>query len=241
MVQALKLAAAGTGFCFLMTTLGAGTVFFLSSVSGGKWEKILLGFAAGVMTAASVWSLLLPALAQAGWFPVDLGLLAGGLVLAALDRWLVHLRKGRAGQNLLLLTAITLHNIPEGMAVGLAFALAAQHGGLAAAWALALGIGIQNFPEGAAVSLPLRQEGHSQWRAFRGGMLSGAVEPLFGVAVVFISGWAGGLMPWFLSFAAGAMFYVVVRELVPESRGDGGTWGFFAGFLVMMTLDTALG
>ena len=139
------------------------------------------------------------------------------------------------------MTAITLHNIPEGMAVGLAFALAAEGEGLTAAAALALGIGIQNFPEGAAISLPLRQEGHSRVRAFLMGTLSGAVEPLFGVLVVLAAAGVRPLMPWLLSFAAGAMLYVVVEELVPQAHSKAGTCGFIGGFLVMMILDVAFG
>ena len=143
------------------------------------------------------------------------------------------------------MTAITLHNVPEGMAVGLAFALAANGENLAGAAALAMGIGIQNFPEGAAIALPLRQEGKTRSRAFLGGMLSGVVEPLFGVLVVLIAAWARPLMPWLLSFAAGAMLYVVVEELIPEaSEGEHsniGTIGFAIGFVLMMILDVALG
>ena len=139
------------------------------------------------------------------------------------------------------MTAITLHNVPEGMAVGLAFALAAGGEGLAGAAALAMGIGIQNFPEGVAVALPLRQGGWSRPRALAGGMLSGAVEPVFGVLVVLAAAGVEPLMPWLLSFAAGAMLYVVVEELVPQAHSRAGTCGFVLGFLVMMVLDVALG
>lgn len=245
-------AALGTGFCFLMTTLGAAMVFFFGGEIQEKVQKALLGFAAGVMTAASVWSLLLPAIEQTesegrlpGWIPAALGILIGAVFLVLLDDWLDRLRGREKGeqwrQNALLVTAITLHNIPEGMAVGLAFALAVRGESLAAAMALALGIGIQNFPEGAAVSLPLRQEGHSRWSAFVGGSLSGIVEPIFGVLVVLAVSWAEALMPWLLSFAAGAMLYVVVEELIPQGRGRSGSWGFLGGFLIMMVLDVALG
>ena len=144
-------------------------------------------------------------------------------------------------QTTLLATAITLHNVPEGMAVGLAFALAAKGESMAGAAALAMGIGIQNFPEGAAISLPLRQEGISRWRAFWGGVLSGAVEPVFGILVVLIAAQATPAMPWLLSFAAGAMLYVVVEELIPQAHSRAGTHGFVTGFLVMMILDVALG
>ena len=246
--------AAGTGFIFLMTTLGAATVFLFSDIPSRRFEKLMYGFAAGVMTAAAVWSLLLPAIEQTAqttslppWLPAAVGILAGMGFLAGLDDLLPKLRRlsdavddsGR--QNALLMTAITLHNIPEGMAVGLAFALAADEPGRIAAAALALGIGIQNFPEGAAISLPLYQRGKSRGRAFWGGFLSGTVEPIFGMAVLLAATGAQLLMPWLLSFAAGAMVYVVVAELVPQAQGRRGTIGFAAGFLLMMVLDIALG
>ncbi|CDC68733.1 MULTISPECIES: ZIP family metal transporter [environmental samples] len=253
MLQSLGWAALGTGFTFLMTTLGAALVFFLAGEPHPRFQRALLGFAAGVMTAASVWSLLLPAIDQAaegplpGWVPAAGGMLTGVAFLAALDALLPRLRRRRQAmtaswrQTTLLMTAITLHNVPEGMAVGLAFALAAQGDGFAGAVALAMGIGIQNFPEGAAVALPLRQEGWSRPRAFLGGMLSGAVEPLFGVLVVLAAAGVAPLMPWLLSFAAGAMLYVVVEELVPQAHSRAGTCGFVVGFLIMMVLDVALG
>ena len=251
MLRSLGWAALGTGFTFLMTTLGAATVFFFSGEPRPKFQKAMLGFAAGVMTAASVWSLLLPAIDQAraerklpGWLPAAAGMLLGVVFLAALDSLLPRLRRTPREdwrQNTLLMTAITLHNVPEGMAVGLAFALAAEGEGLAGAAALAMGIGIQNFPEGAAISLPLRQEGFSRRRAFLGGTLSGSVEPVFGVLVVLAAGAVHPLMPWLLSFAAGAMLYVVVEELVPQAHSRSGTCGFVGGFLVMMVLDVALG
>ena len=251
MLRSLGWAALGTGFTFLMTTLGAATVFFFSGEPRPKFQKAMLGFAAGVMTAASVWSLLLPAIDQAraegklpGWLPAAAGMLLGVVFLAALDSLLPQLRRTPREdwrQNTLLMTAITLHNVPEGMAVGLAFALAAEGEGLAGAAALAMGIGIQNFPEGAAISLPLRQEGFSRRRAFLGGTLSGSVEPVFGVLVVLAAGAVHPLMPWLLSFAAGAMLYVVVEELVPQAHSRSGTCGFVGGFLVMMVLDVALG
>ena len=252
MLQSLGWAALGTDFTFLMTTLGAALVFFLSGEPKPRFQKTMLGFAAGVMTAASVWSLLLPAIDQAvadgafpGWLPAAAGMLLGVVFLAALDSLLPRLRRKPMEdawrQNALLMTAITLHNVPEGMAVGLAFALAANGENLAGAAALAMGIGIQNFPEGAAIALPLRQEGKTRSRAFLGGMLSGVVEPLFGVLVVLIAAWAKPLMPWLLSFAAGAMLYVVVEELVPQAHSRAGTCGFVGGFLIMMVLDVALG
>lgn len=252
MIQALIWAAAGTGFTFLMTVLGAATVFFFAGEPKPRFQRAMLGFAAGVMTAASVWSLLLPAIDRAGalglpgWLPPAVGTLVGVSFLAALDSALPKLRQERRAhrtskQTTLLVTAITLHNVPEGMAVGLAFALAAKGESLAGAAALALGIGIQNFPEGAAIALPLRQEGFSRGRAFWGGALSGAVEPIFGILVVLIAAEATVAMPWLLSFAAGAMLYVVVEELIPQAHSRAGTCGFVIGFLIMMVLDVALG
>ena len=230
---------------------GCGGVF-LCGGAAAPVQRAMLGFAAGVMTAASVWSLLLPAIEQAadfgvpGWLPAAAGLLLGVCFLSALDAALPHLRRQRDAdlthrQSTLLMAAITLHNVPEGMAVGLAFALAAEGEGTAGAAALALGIGIQNFPEGAAISLPLRQEGCSRSRAFLLGTLSGSVEPLFGMLVVLAASGVRPLMPWLLSFAAGAMLYVVVEELVPQTHSKAGTCGFVSGFLIMMILDVALG
>ena len=250
MLQALSWAALGTGFTFLMTTLGAAVVFFFVEEPRPQFQRTMLGFAAGVMTAASVWSLLLPAIEQSadfgvpGWLPAAAGLLLGVGFLSALDA--VHLRRAKdmdltRRQSTLLMAAITLHNVPEGMAVGLAFALAAEGEGMAGAAALALGIGIQNLPEGAAISLPLRQEGSSRGRAFLLGTLSGSVEPIFGILVVLVAAGVRPLMPWLLSFAAGAMLYVVVEELVPQAHSKAGTCGFVGGFLIMMILDVALG
>ena len=241
MLQALSWAALGTGFTFLMTTLGAAVVFFFVEEPRPQFQRTMLGFAAGVMTAASVWSLLLP-----GWLPAAAGLLLGVGFLSALDAVLPHLRRAKdmdltRRQSTLLMAAITLHNVPEGMAVGLAFALAAEGEGMAGAAALALGIGIQNLPEGAAISLPLRQEGSSRGRAFLLGTLSGSVEPIFGILVVLVAAGVRPLMPWLLSFAAGAMLYVVVEELVPQAHSKAGTCGFVGGFLIMMVLDVALG
>ncbi|MBC8570331.1 ZIP family metal transporter [Zongyangia hominis] len=264
-MQTVLSALAGTGFTFLMTTLGAALVFFFRKDIGTNIQRIFLGFAAGVMIAASVWSLLIPAIEQAeelgqiGWIPAAGGFVLGGLFLYLLDHLLPHLHPGSKDpegmpsslrRTTMLVFAVTLHNIPEGMAVGLAFALSAQqteNSGalLTSALALAIGIGIQNFPEGAAISLPLRQEGMPAWKAFICGSLSGIVEPIFGVLTVFVAGTVTGLMPWLLAFAAGAMIYVVVEELIPEAHlGDHshtGTMGVMVGFLVMMILDVALG
>ena len=243
------LAWLGTSFTFLMTALGAATVFFFARAVCERAQGALLGFAAGVMTAASVWSLILPAIEQTAaegrlppFLPAAAGIVLGSLLLALLDEF----TRQRGGERVthsdfLLLSAITLHNIPEGMAVGLAFALAADGEGLAGAAALALGIGVQNFPEGAAVALPVYQAGKSKRRAFWTGVLSGAVEPLFGALVVLAAAGIHALMPWLLSFAAGAMLYVVAEELLPRAGGRRGTCGFLVGFLLMMILDVALG
>jgi len=264
MTEAVLWALGGTGFTFLMTTLGAALVFLFRRQINTGVQKVLLGFAAGVMIAASVWSLLIPAIEETesaggvGWIPAAGGFILGIAFLMVLDYLLPHLHPGaRKTEGLpsswkrttLLVLAVTLHNIPEGMAVGLSFALAAQHGGdpalYASAVALCIGIGIQNFPEGAAISLPLRQEGMSSVKAFFYGSMSGIVEPLFGVLVVLVAGGIQPLMPWLLSFAAGAMMYVVVEELIPGAHlgehSNTGTLGVMGGFLVMMVLDVALG
>ena len=242
MSSTILWALAGTQFIFFMTALGASLVFFLRS-SAPRFQTILPGFAGGVMTAASVWSLLLPAIGQAeaegrlpAWLPAAAGLVLGALFLTAADAL-----QGRArSRGRMLFTAITLHNIPEGMAVGLAFALAADGERLAAAAALALGIGIQNFPEGAAVSLPMRSHGMRRGRAFLCGAASGVVEPVFGMLSFFTASLAHPVMPWLLSFSAGAMLYVTAHELCPEAADRPGTLAFIGGFVLMMALDVAL-
>lgn len=263
MSTALLWAAGGTGFTFLMTALGSAMVFLFGKEIKLNIQRLFLGFAAGVMIAASVWSLLIPAIEEAeaqgrsGLIPAAGGFVLGVLFLMLMDQLMPHLHafaKEPEGisagwkRTTLLMTAVTLHNIPEGMAVGLSFALAAQHGNGAAytgAMALALGMGIQNFPEGAAISLPLRQEGVRPGRAFIMGAMSAVVEPVFGILTVLIAGSIQPLMPWLLSFAAGSMLYVVVEELIPEAQlGEHthvGTLGVMGGFLIMMILDVALG
>ena len=261
LTQALLWAACGSGFTFLMTALGAATVFLFRRTASAGLHRIMLGFAAGVMIAASMWSLLIPAIEQSqaaggtGWLPAAGGSVLGIAFLAGMDVLLPHLTpelldrgSGERGRrNTLLVLAITMHNIPEGMAVGISFALAAQADItlLPASMALALGIGIQNFPEGAAISLPLRSDGVGTGRAFAAGALSGVVEPIFGLLTVLVAGSVSLVMPWVLSFAAGAMIYVVVEELIPESaqggHSDMGTMGFAVGFLIMMILDVTLG
>lgn len=254
----------GTLFTWGVTALGAATVFMTRGFNQ-RFLDWVLGFAGGVMIAASFWSLLAPAIEIAAkqnipeWIPPLVGFLLGGAVLRSIDYVLPHLHPGfemnesegiKTGwhRSVLLVLAITLHNIPEGMAIGVAFAaVAAEIDGttLAAALALAIGIGLQNFPEGIAVAMPLRREGMSRLRSFWYGQLSATVEPLaavIGAAAVVI---AEPILPYALSFAAGAMIFVVVEEVVPESQRAGNTdlatLGAMLGFAVMMTLDVALG
>ena len=243
---------------FAGTTLGAGMVFFMRGKIHPK-----LGFAAGVMIAASVWSLLIPGIEMAqeqgkiAWIPAAVGFLLGILFLLLLDTFIPHLHlKGNSPEGVsaklpratMLLLAVTLHNIPEGMAVGVAYAGAevAQTGiTWASALVLSLGIAIQNFPEGAIISMPLRSEGFKKWKAFIFGSLSGIVEPIAAFITLMLAEMVVPFLPYFLSFAAGAMIYVVVEELIPESQaGDHsniGTIGAALGFVVMMVLDVALG
>ena len=259
----LLYAALGTGFTCLATVLGAAMVFLFRREMSGAIQKVFLGFAAGVMVAASVFSLLLPAMDLAAEQGQSIGLAVGGgfllgcAFLMLLDRILPHLHIGSDEAEGLpahwkrttrVVLAVTLHNSPEGMAVGLSFAVAARdpaQGALAGALALAAGMGLQNFPEGAAVSLPLKSQGVRSGRAFLCGALSGVVEPVFGLLTVLVAGQMAPLMPWVLSFAAGAMLYVVVEELIPEAHlgehSHAGTVSVLLGFAVMMLLDTMLG
>ncbi|MCI8422633.1 MAG: ZIP family metal transporter [Lawsonibacter sp.] len=260
MTQALLFAAGGTGFTALMTALGAAIVFLFQPKTSPTLHRVMLGFAAGVMIAASMWSLLIPAIEKAealgmtGWLPAAGGSILGIAFLLLMDQLLPHFgpesfhRGEPPSRTALLVLAVTLHNIPEGMAVGVSFALAAQSGDaalLTASTALAIGIGIQNFPEGAAISLPLYQEGMHKGKAFWIGAASGIVEPIFALLTVLVAGSVQIVLPWLLSFAAGAMLYVVVEELIPEANlsqgGHAGTLGVMAGFLIMMILDVALG
>lgn len=254
-----------TLFTWFVTALGAGLVFFFKGINQRVMDA-MLGFAAGVMIAASFWSLLAPAIAMSErvsslptWLPALIGFMAGGLFLAGIDKILPHLHPNLPmteaegpttswRRSILLVLAITLHNIPEGLAVGVAFG-AVVHGipsaTLGGALALAIGIGLQNFPEGTAVAVPLRREGMSRRKAFWYGQLSGVVEPVFGVigALAVLS--MQEILPYALSFAAGAMIFVVVEELIPESQHSGNTdlatLATLLGFSVMMTLDVALG
>ena len=244
---------------FIGTTLGAAVVFLMKKPLGDTLTRALSGFAAGVMVAASVWSLILPAIERSGdlgcwsFLPAFVGFWAGVLFLMLLDR-IIPLLYRRAEQScggehiMMTALAVTLHNIPEGMAVGVVYAgLISGIGDITAGGALALatGIAIQNFPEGAIISMPLRAEGHSRSRAFLYGTLSGAVEPLFGALTVAYAWLIAPAMPYLLTFAAGAMMYVVVEELIPEMTGENdslaGAALFTVGFTLMMSLDVALG
>ena len=248
---------------FLGTTLGVACVFFMKKSLGDLVQRSLAGFAAGVMVAASIWSLLIPAIEQSenmgrfSFLPAFIGFWAGVLFLLLLDHLIPHLHvgsdqsegpKSKLGRTTMMVLAVTLHNIPEGMAVGVMYAgFLAGNAQITAASALALslGIAIQNFPEGAIISMPLRAEGKSKSKAFLGGVLSGAVEPIGAVLTIIAAQLIIPALPYLLSFAASAMLYVVVEELIPEmSQGrhsNLGTVFFAVGFSVMMTLDVALG
>lgn len=248
---------------FLGTTLGAACVFFLKNELNPLVQKGLLGFASGVMVAASVWSLLIPAINMSGdmgkfaFVPAAVGFALGMVFLFTMDGIIPHLHLGdekpeglpsQLKKTTMLVLAVTLHNIPEGMAVGVVFAglLAGNEKiTLAAAIALSVGIAIQNFPEGAIISLPLKSEGGSSGKSFFYGMASGVVEPLAAMITILLTGVVTPLLPYLLAFAAGAMLYVVVEELLPEAsvgeHSNIGTVGFAVGFLLMMILDVALG
>ncbi|MCR5327919.1 MAG: ZIP family metal transporter [Saccharofermentans sp.] len=247
---------------FVGTSLGSAMVFFLKNAVSQRLQKILTGFAAGVMVAASFWSLLQPALESSegmgklSFIPAAVGFLIGIGFLLLLDVVTPHMHMNQEGEGpksslkrtTKLILAVTLHNIPEGMAVGVVYANLISGNNLvsaAGALALAIGIAIQNFPEGAIVSMPLRGEGMSKGKTFLYGVLSGAVEPIAAVITIFAFSFVTALLPYMLAFAAGAMIYVVVEELIPEmSEGGHSNWGtvaFSLGFVLMMTLDVALG
>ena len=248
---------------FLGTSLGAACVFFMKHDMSERLSRILTGFAAGVMVAASIWSLLIPAMDQSeemgkfAFIPATAGFWGGILFLLLLDHIIPHLHrysvsaegpKSRLQRTTMMVLAVTLHNIPEGMAVGVVYAgyLAGNAKiTVAAAMALSIGIAIQNFPEGAIISMPLRAEGMKVSKAFAGGVLSGIVEPVGAMLTILAAGYIVPALPYLLSFAAGAMIYVIVEELIPEmSQGehsDLGTIFFAVGFTVMMSLDVALG
>jgi ZIP family zinc transporter len=253
---------------FIGTMAGSACVFFLRGQMKESLQKSLLGFASGVMVAASVWSLLIPAIeasddmGKLAFMPAAVGTAAGMLFLLFLDHLIPHLhltsdkpegvlgKKKAISRSIMLCLAVTLHNIPEGMAPGVVFAgaLKGEEGiTMASALALAIGIAIQNFPEGAVISMPLASEGEKKGKAFLLGTLSGAVEPVMAFITILLTGFISHMLPYLLSFAAGAMLYVVVEELIPEAAGDGdnhtnhGTVGFGIGFILMMILDVALG
>lgn len=251
------------GIPFLGTVLGAAMVFLMKKEMNARLEKLLLGFASGVMIAASIWSLLIPAIEMSEergnltWLPATVGFLLGMGFLLLLDSLVPHIHidrqepegvKSKLKKTTMLVLAVTLHNLPEGMAVGVTFVGAKLAGtGIAMAGALALsvGIGIQNFPEGAIISMPLRSAGASRKKAFLYGVLSGIVEPVGAILTILLSSCVVPALPYLLAFAAGAMIYVVVEELIPESQSGEhtniGTVGVAIGFALMMVLDVALG
>ena len=244
---------------FVGTTLGSAMVFLMKNKINKKVEKILLGFAAGVMVAASVWSLLIPSIDLASgvkWLPASVGFIVGIIFLLILDSVIPHLHlnsrepegvKTQLGKSTMMVLAVTLHNIPEGMAVGVAFAgaLIGNSGiTMMGALALAIGIAIQNFPEGAIISMPLKVEGNSKGKAFLMGTLSGIVEPIGAVITILLTSLVVPILPYLLSFAAGAMIYVVIEELIPSAQtgkhSNIATIGFAIGFIIMMILDVSL-
>ena len=248
---------------FVGTMLGAAMVFLMKNEMNKKVEKILLGFAAGVMIAASVWSLIIPSIEMAeeqrkiAWIPAAVGFLLGVIFLLVLDSVVPHMHlesekpegiKSKLKKTTMMIFAVTLHNIPEGMAVGVTFA-GAMIGNtgitIAGALTLAIGIAIQNFPEGAIISMPLKSEGVTKSKAFLYGTLSGIVEPISAIITILLTNVIVPILPYLLSFAAGAMIYVVVEELIPESQAGEhsniGTIGVAIGFIIMMILDVALG
>ncbi|HBI71762.1 MAG TPA: ZIP zinc transporter [Lachnospiraceae bacterium] len=251
---------------FIGTTLGAAMVFFMKNGMGDKMEKSLLGFASGVMIAASVWSLLIPSIDMANeqgiiaWVPAAVGFMVGIFFLLILDNIIPHIhlnedepegvtsKSTKLRKTTMLVLAVTLHNIPEGMAVGVVFAGVLAENSLismAGAFSLSIGIAIQNFPEGAIISMPLNSEGLSKKKSFVYGTLSGIVEPIAAVLTILLTSVIEPLLPYLLSFAAGAMIYVVAEELIPEAQAgehsNVGTIGVALGFVVMMILDVALG
>lgn len=248
---------------FIGTTLGSACVFLMRKNINKNIEKLLLGFASGVMIAASIWSLLIPSIDMAKesniipYIPASVGFILGMLFLLLLDKLVPHIHlestepegiKTSLKKTTMLVLAVTLHNIPEGMAVGVVFAgMLAQNTGitLAGAFALSLGIAIQNFPEGAIISMPLKSEGMSKIKSFWYGTLSGIVEPIAAILTICLSQIVVSILPYLLSFAAGAMIYVVIEELVPEIKSEGsssvGIFGVAIGFVLMMILDVALG
>ncbi len=252
-MDSLLWAAGGTGFTFLMTALGAALVFLIKGGISVRAQRLTLGFAGGVMSAAAVFSLLVPAIEALEmerslvWPVIAGGFLLGAAAIALLDAALRRVRTLQAAgddvrRRALLFAAVTLHNIPEGMAVGLAFAMAGSDAGVAAACVLALGIGVQNLPEGAAIALPLAQGGMHRGRSFLLGAASGVVEPVAGVLVVLLATQLATVMPFLMAFAAGAMMLVTMTEMFPAATGerDGAAMALM-GYVLMMALDLALG
>ncbi|MBQ7164925.1 MAG: ZIP family metal transporter [Clostridia bacterium] len=253
----------GFSVIFLATTLGSALVFFFKKDISDKLNTLFLGFAAGIMIAASVWSLLIPSIegsesyGKFSFVPAVAGLMAGGLFLVVIDKVVPHFHSGTNQEEgpktslekpVKMFLAMTIHNVPEGLAVGFAFgaaAAAATGEAYISALGLAVGIAIQNFPEGAAVALPLKRATGSSSKSFLVGMASGAVEPVAAVAGYFLAAALTALQPWLLAFAAGAMIFVVAEDLIPDAKLTEnphlGTWGVMVGFAVMMTLDVALG
>ncbi|MBQ4547966.1 MAG: ZIP family metal transporter [Bacteroidales bacterium] len=254
----------GFSIIFIMTTLGSSLVFFFRNDITQKVNSFLLGLAGGIMVAASIWSLIMPSIEMSevtfgklAWLPAALSIILGGLALALLDKVVPHMHNGthqeegpksHFSKSMKLFFAVTLHNIPEGLAVGFAFGAAAVAGESAAyisALGLAIGIGIQNFPEGAAISLPMKQVTGSSKKAFLFGMGSGVVEPLSAIIGFLLASHLIVLQPWLLAFSAGAMLFVVAEDLIPDANisenPHNGTWGFMFGFIIMMILDVALG
>ena len=252
----------GISFIFLMTTLGSAVVFLFKNRISERANSLFLGFASGLMIAASVWSLILPSIEQSenlgnlDFLPASCGIILGCIFLVIMDKLLPYLlkkdrksgQKQRLSKSGKLFLAVTLHNVPEGLAVGLAYGNAFIIGEvsafMSALW-LAIGIGLQNFPEGSAISLPMKEQLGSKKKAFLFGTLSGLVEPIMACVGIWLSTSLSHLMPWFLSFSAGAMLFVVAEELLPDAKNSHpsniGSWGFIFGFVLMMILDVALG
>lgn len=259
----IQMTILGISIIFIATTLGSTLVYFFKKDISKKTNTLFLGFASGIMIAASIWSLLIPSIEGASSYgkfsivPAALGFIIGGVFLVVLDKIIPHFHPGvgveegiksNLKKSLKLFFAVTLHNIPEGLAVGFAFGAAKASGDMGAyysALGLAIGIAIQNFPEGAAVSLPMKAETNSNTKAFLYGTASGVVEPISAIIGFFLASQLITLQPWFLAFAAGAMIFVVAEDLIPDAKMDEnphlGTWALMFGFVIMMVLDVILG